>query len=152
MDKEIKFTKEELTSADIISEASVTIEKMITEAYAEAIKRNIKANTIVINKNLVEVKPFVIKYSNGFQELPPMICGLEAHFTDNELPDGYAFSILEAQCTEREFLVQQTRENSVREFAKELKSIYEELDNDVEIPVRLIREDIDAVLKALIGE
>lgn len=120
-DKEIKFTKKELTSADIISESAVLIEKMITEAYAEAIKRNIKANTIVINENLVEVKPFVIKYSNGFNELPPMICGLEAHFTDKELPDGYAFSILEAKCTEREALIKQTRENSVKEFVKMLK-------------------------------
>ena len=149
MDKETKFTKEELTSADIISESLVSIEKMITEAYYEAIKRNIKANTIVINKNLVEVKPFVIKYSNGFAELPPMICGLEAYIVDNELPDDYAFAILEAKCTERDFLIKQTRENSVREFADSVKGLIRNWEEYGEV---FEDKDVDKIVEEMLGE
>ena len=153
---------EEIQYGGIIEEEgimeSVPIHEMVMDAYNEAVKRGIKANTIIINKNLVEVKPFTVNDGFGFSELPPMICGMQAFFTDKELPDDYAFSVLEAKCTEREFLIQQTRENSVREFAKILKEKVlnfcgtEEENAYYDVSKEEACEEIDETLKEFIGE
>ena len=114
------------------------IRELIMEAYYEAIKRGIKANTILINKNLVEVKPFNVTYSNGFSELPPQICGMQAFFTDKELPDDYAFSILEAKCTEREFLIGKTTESVARLITSKAIEISDDSETMYEFQNRLI--------------
>lgn len=114
------------------------IRELIMEAYYEAVKRGIKANTILINKNLVEVKPFIVNYSNGFSELPPQICGMQAFFTDKELPDDYAFSILEAKCTEREFLIRQTTEAVTRLITSKAIELSDDSETMYEFQNRLI--------------
>ena len=86
---------------------SKVLEKMVErihEATAEATRRGIKANTILIGKNLAEVKPFGVRFLDGKIGIcPPMICGLEVRVdTEGELPDGYDFAILEAPETARE--------------------------------------------------
>lgn len=86
---------------------SKVLEKMVErihEATAEATRRGIKANTILIGKNLAEVKPFGVRFLDGKIGIcPPMICGLEVIVdTEGELPDGYDFAVLEAPETARE--------------------------------------------------
>lgn len=94
----------------------------IEKAKIEAIKNNIKANSIIINTNLVEVPKLLLNMGVGCVELPPMICGLETHFTDKELPDEYNFAIMEAPQTEREKLIKGIRELAARElFAKAIE-------------------------------
>jgi hypothetical protein len=61
---------------------------LIIDAYHEAIREGIKANSILINKNMVKV--------HGKDGLwPAMICGLDCYVTAAELPDGYSFAVLE---------------------------------------------------------
>lgn len=68
----------------------------VKEAYQCAIREGIKANTIIINENIVKVPETWIRMpSGGARALPPMICGLNVHWTKNELPEGYSFALLE---------------------------------------------------------
>ena len=60
---------------------------LIEKAKAKAIQDGIKANTIVINENLVKV--------NAFGGIPTMICGLDVMVSKEELPDNYLFSVIE---------------------------------------------------------
>ena len=56
-----------------------------------ALHEGIKANTLLINSNMVKVKPFV--WDNRM--LPAMFCGMDAYVTKTDLPDGYTFAIFE---------------------------------------------------------
>lgn len=69
--------------------------KSIREAMDEATKEGIKANSIVINENMVKVKPFLAQSGFMVHPLPPMICGLNVYFDSKELPDGYSFAVVE---------------------------------------------------------
>ena len=60
---------------------------LIEKAKAKAIQDGIKANTIIINENLVKV--------NAFGGIPTMICGLDVMVSKEELPDNYLFSVIE---------------------------------------------------------
>lgn len=64
------------------------IERVI-EAEKEALHRGIKANSVVINRNMVEVPEL---WSTGFST-PHMICGLNVYLTKCDLPDGYSFAV-----------------------------------------------------------
>lgn len=63
---------------------------MVAKARNEAVKRGIKANSIVINKNMVFVP-------GDYELYPTMVCGLDVYVTKDELPDGYAFAVAESQ-------------------------------------------------------
>ena len=68
----------------------------IKEAQNLAVKENIQANAIIINEKYVKVAPWAMQQATGGLNLmPPMICGLDMHFTIDELPDNYSFAILE---------------------------------------------------------
>lgn len=70
----------------------------IHAAMNEATKEGIKANTIIINENMVKIRLFIIPhgmYAPASKFMPPMICGLNVYFTANELPDGYSFAVCE---------------------------------------------------------
>jgi predicted house-cleaning noncanonical NTP pyrophosphatase (MazG superfamily) len=60
---------------------------LIEKAKAKAIQEGIKANTVVINENLVKV--------DAFGGIPTMICGLDVGVSKEELPDNYLFSVIE---------------------------------------------------------
>lgn len=75
-----------ITEDDILDVPNSPYE-LILEAIKESIKADIKANSIVINRNLVKVP-------EAFGQYPAMICGLKCHFTSNDLPDDYLFSVL----------------------------------------------------------
>jgi hypothetical protein len=62
----------------------------IAKARNEAVKRGIKANSIVINKNMVFVP-------GDYELYPTMVCGLDVYVTKDELPDGYSFAVVESQ-------------------------------------------------------
>lgn len=78
-----------------IHDTKMSLYNAIIKAHKEALIRGIEANSIVINENMVEVPYVWFKDANGYaREMPPMICGLYAYFTKDELPDGYSFAIL----------------------------------------------------------
>ena len=64
---------------------------------AQVIKEGIKANSIIINKNMVRVpetrfyNPLGVAFT-----LPNMICGLNVYVTKDELPDNYSFAVFKA--------------------------------------------------------
>lgn len=68
--------------------------ELIAEARKEALKRGIEANSVIINKNMVVVSETWVWDGFGAREIPPMICGLHAYLTTDELPDGYSFAVL----------------------------------------------------------
>lgn len=84
---------------------------LILQAKEEALKRNIKANSIAINKNLVEVKETILP--NAI--LYPMICGLEI-VTVNDLPDNYAFAVYESKKTREDVLTEEVRKETAKEI------------------------------------
>lgn len=82
----------------------------LKEAQDEAMKECIRANTIMLNSRLAKVKPFaaILTPFLGAQ-VPPMICGLEAKLAD-DLPEEFAFAIMQAPKTERERLIKSLTE------------------------------------------
>ena len=78
-----------ITPDDTMEEINGRCYELLRAALAEATRNGIKANSIVINKNMVRVP-------ESFGQWPEMICGLHCFFTADELPDGYAFSIQHA--------------------------------------------------------
>lgn len=95
----------------------------IKEAQDEAMKEGMRANTVMINSRLVKTKPFMIMLMPFLgAEIPPMICGLEAKLAD-DLPEEFAFAIMEDPQTERERLQKETV-RKVLHMIKE-KSLFE---------------------------
>ena len=77
-----------------VREAQKSLEKMILDARREAFKKHIEVNSVIINTNMVEVPGDLISDGSSIWGVPPMICGLYAYFTKDELPEGYSFAIL----------------------------------------------------------
>lgn len=71
--------------------------ELVRKAQIEAFKEGIKANTIVINENMVKVDSFPFSGIGGLglRFAPTMFCGMNVFLTKDELPDGYSFAILE---------------------------------------------------------
>ena len=115
-----------LTEEDALGEATKRLEDFIFEAWREAIKEGIRANTVLINKHFAKVNGFPFAFMGRSGSLPPMICGLEVHVTE-ELPDGYDFAVLEAPETEREKLIRQTRADTVKKMQERAAEIVGEL-------------------------
>ena len=69
--------------------------ELIQKATAQAFAEGIKANSIVINENMVRVRDMWIRTPLGARCLPRMICGLNVYMTKDELPEGYSFAVLE---------------------------------------------------------
>ena len=67
----------------------------VQRATAYAFNKGIKANSIVINENMVEVPSFTMCDPLGNPVVVPhMICGLNVYLTKRELPEGYSFAVL----------------------------------------------------------
>ena len=69
--------------------------EFVKKATAQAMNEGIKANSIVINENMVRVPDAWIRTPLGARCLPKMICGLNVYLTTNELPENYSFAVLE---------------------------------------------------------
>ena len=96
-----------------------SLTELIWEAYTEAIKNDIKANTVMVSKRLAKVNRFVHFFGNGYGDFPPLICGLEAYVTD-ELPEEFAFGVVEAPMTQREAVFEDGRKAGYKEGASEV--------------------------------
>ena len=79
----------------------------INEAQELAYQQHIQANAIIINENFVRVPEKMM----GNAEYPPMICGLEMHYTKAELPDNAMFAVCEVMETEREKAIRQAKKD-----------------------------------------
>lgn len=67
---------------------------LISETKKEAMKRDIKANTVILNSNIAVCKKIYQMSSYGMtvSEYPPMVLGLKAALSD-ELPDDIAIVV-----------------------------------------------------------
>ena len=92
-----------------------SIGEVILEAKRVSVKENIKANSIILNEHYVKTPHLFV--GDGF--LPPMICGLEIYMTADELPDEYAFSLLEKTQTERERLCGKVRNETAQDVLEQ---------------------------------
>lgn len=73
-----------------------TFLEFVRKVTAQAMSEGIKANSIVINENMVRVPEFTFGDCCGFvRTVPRMICGLNVRLTKDELPEGYSFAVLE---------------------------------------------------------
>lgn len=78
-----------------IKETKDSFFKRVQEATAQAMADGIKANSIIINENMVRVDGAWIPTPLGARGLPKMICGLNVYLTKDELPEGYSFAVFE---------------------------------------------------------
>ena len=97
----------------------------IYKAQALAYQQHIRANAIIINENFVSVPAKFV----GNAEYPPMICGLEAHFTKAELPDNTMFAVCEVRETERKKAIRLAKEEVVRKVKKYIDELFDKVDN-----------------------
>lgn len=128
----------EITDIESLKQSKNDILDMIRKAQELAVKEGIKANSIVINKKFVKVPSVWINMCGSPIQLPPMICGLECYFTDNEFPDNYSFAALEKPQTERETLIGKTKSDTAREILTLIKNGVElnsMIDGDAKIAI-----------------
>ena len=120
-----EFKKMELTSNDVISESALSLADFIIEARKVALKEEIRANTVLIDKTFAKVNDIHFVVGSDILHIPPMICGLEVHLTD-ELPDGYDFAVVETPETVRDRIVRQAKSEVAREIFEEIEKILNE--------------------------
>ena len=110
-----------------MEEKTMTTNELIDRIYEAkelAHQQHIKANAIIINENFVSVPAKFV----GNAEYPPMICGLETHYTKAELPDNTMFAVCEVRETERENAIRQAKEEVVRKVKKYIDELFDKLD------------------------
>ncbi|MBR2335828.1 MAG: hypothetical protein IKA62_06370 [Clostridia bacterium] len=117
-----EIKKLELTSEDVISDTTKSLVDFIAEAKKTAIKENIIANTVIINETFAKTNDIGIVFGRSILHIPPMICGLEVHISD-ELPDGYDFAVVRAPETERERIIKQANKKLAEEIFEEIEKV-----------------------------
>lgn len=152
----------ELTNADDL-DLCKSLTELIVEARKAALKEDIRANTVMISKRLAKVNRFVQVFPDSYAEFPPLICGLEAFVTD-EMPEEFAFGLVEAPMTQREAVFEEGRltgynqgyregnhkgyEQGVRDMAERLRKYYTTLPlpkvqpTVVEYNIRVLAEEL----------
>lgn len=111
-----------------MEEKTMTINELmdrINEARALAFQQHIQANAIVINENFVKVPEKII----GNSICPPMICGLEMHYTKAELPDNTMFAVCEVRETKQEQAIRLAKEEVVRKVKKYIDELFDKVDD-----------------------
>jgi hypothetical protein len=94
--EQITYVKVPLERDDVLEAPKESFFEMVRKAQIQATHEGIKANTIVINKNIVKVPSFV--YSDGIGGVRitrDMVCGMNVVLTKDELPENYSFAIFE---------------------------------------------------------
>lgn len=89
MSKLIDIPDDLLALEPIIGSPLQELIERVMEAEQEALHKGIEANSILINKNMVEVPEL---WSTRFRT-PHMICGLNVYVTKHDLPGGYSFAV-----------------------------------------------------------
>lgn len=97
----------------------MNLAEYINVAIAEAHKHYVKANAVLLNKNVVLVREGYLQIGSSIKEFPPMICGLTAILTD-ELPDNAAFVVTQIQSFETK--VEKARREAKQELIEELRT------------------------------
>lgn len=107
----------------------------IKKAEIEGMKRDLKANCVLINKQLelIERSWAHMNIDGTVNIYPPMICGLASYLTD-ELPEDTAFAIFRAENlppTREQEIKQQAREELLDElremsFSKVIEMLHRE--------------------------
>ena len=123
-----EFKKVELTSNDVISDSAKSLADLIIEARKTALKEQIIANTVIIDKTFAKVNDIYFVIGGDILHIPPMICGLEVRLTD-ELPAGYDFALVEAPETEREKIIRTAKTEIASEIFEELEKWLGEYEN-----------------------
>ena len=111
-----------------MEEKTMTINELINrinEAKALAYQQHIQANSIIINENFVRVPEKMV----GNAMYPPMICGLETHFTRAELPDNTMFAVCEVRETEREKAIRLAKEEVIQKVKKYIDELFDKVDD-----------------------
>lgn len=82
--------------ANVMRKSEDSFIESVRKATAQALAEGIKANSIVINENMVRVNECGVRLPRGRAVmLPRMICGLRVYLTKDELPEAYSFAVLE---------------------------------------------------------
>ena len=119
MARYIKLDKVEPLPTDaVLDVATKSLQDFVWEAYEKAIKEQIVANTILIDKHFAKTNRILVDNL----DIPPMICGLEIKLTE-ELPDGYNFALVEAPMTERKRIIKNAKAEVAREIFDEIESV-----------------------------
>ena len=100
-------TKIELLDKDLITPIVSSMTDGIIKAHKEACLRGIEANAVVISDGL-----FFSQLTLGGVDIP-MICGLKAFYSADELPDDVLFAVVQAQH------VPLTKDEKIQELKKE---------------------------------
>lgn len=91
----------------------------IKKAMREAEKQNIRANAIIISPEYHYIREH-IAYQNSL--MPPMLCGMKAYIDNGELPEEYAFAIVDSDPPERPMtraeVIEELRSLSVDDLIK----------------------------------
>lgn len=95
---------------DVQLRGADTFFEQVREATVEAMRRGIKANSIVINENMVYVPD-----ACGMDLR--MVCGLHCYVTKDELPEEYSFAVLHDPTRGRKTVADRIRGMSNREMA-----------------------------------
>ena len=80
---------------DVLENENLKFFDLVLECQHEAFKEGIRANSVLINTNMVRVSEHPTRTVRGCSMLPTMFCGMNVYLTDNELPDGYSFAVFE---------------------------------------------------------
>jgi hypothetical protein len=79
-----------------------TFVNFVKETRAQAMREGIKANSIIINENMVRVPEFTFcDVVGGVHTTPKMFCGLNVYLTKDELPENYSFAVFEGRDNSR---------------------------------------------------
>ena len=95
--KEFKRVKVQFPADAKFEDGREQFIELVRKAQIAAFQDGVKANTIVINENMVKVDsfPFSGVGGYGFRIAPTMFCGMNVYLTKDELPDGYSFAVFE---------------------------------------------------------
>lgn len=84
--------------ANVMGKDKDSFIESLRKATAQAMAEGIKANTVIINENMVRVEECGIRLPRGHAVmLPKMICWLNVYLTKDELPETYSFAVLETR-------------------------------------------------------
>lgn len=96
MSETIDYIKTPLIRDDIGELPWKSFIDAVIAAETEAMRNGIKANSVLINANMVKVPEFLMRYDErSYKAIPPMICGLNMYLTKHDLPDGYSFAVFQ---------------------------------------------------------
>ena len=136
--------KIELTNEEDLTYEPKGIREMVLDAYKQAIREDIKANSIIINKKFVKVPSHWANIMGSYIEMPTMICGLECYVVEDELPDNYSFAILESK---NKTQLDRIKEKDIKDFLFKVESFYGYEDKDGSKTIFEFLEDLKEIAK-----